>query len=216
MYSCHLCNHPSPSIFSKNHLYIYLHCDNCDLVFVKPEERLTPSEEKKRYDQHENNPDDERYREFLNQLFEPLNNLLPPQSPGLDYGSGPGPTLSIMFEEAGHPMDIYDPFYANDPYVFKKTFQFITSTETVEHFYNPRDEFRKLWKMLTPGGYLGLMTLLRPTHKPFKKWHYINDDTHVSLYSKKTFKWLAQEWNANLTFYGNRVILFQKKVLPDQ
>lgn len=204
---CHSCN--VDPIYT-NELYTYLHCSNCDLVFVHPDERLPPSDEKQRYDQHENDPGDEQYRNFLSQLFLPLSKRLSPKSYGLDYGAGPGPTLNIMFEEAGHTMDIFDPFYADDRSVFSKEFDFITSTETVEHFYQPGHEFETLWSLLKPGGYLGIMTLLRPEDRPLSEWHYIRDDTHVSLYSRKTFRWLANQLGAHLSFEGDRVIILQK------
>lgn len=196
--------------YHQNSTYTYCHCPNCDLVFVRPGDRLSPAEEKKRYDHHENDPDDPDYRNFLNQLFEPLNQKLEPESFGLDYGSGPGPTLSILFEEAGHRMEIFDPFYANHPSVFNKAYDFITTTETAEHFYDPRKEFNRLWKLLKPGGYLGIMTLLRPENIPFADWHYIKDDTHVTLYSRATFQWLARKLGAVLTIIGERVIILHK------
>ncbi len=211
MMNCILCKSSATHHLHSNDLYTYLLCQQCDLVFVHPEERLSPEREKQRYDQHENDPEDERYREFLSQLFDPLKKKLTPNSYGLDFGAGPGPTLSIMLEEAGHIMEIYDPYYAKNPSIFENRYDFITSTETVEHFYNPGDEFQKLWAMLKPGGYFGIMTLLRPNDVPFSEWHYTHDETHVSFYSKKTFHWLADQLNAQLSFEGDRVIILQKK-----
>lgn len=210
MIECTLCNQQKTTVYHKTGIYAYLRCPNCDLVFVPPDDRLSRAEEKSRYDLHENSPEDPRYRNFLNQLFEPLNEKLEPGSSGLDYGSGPGPTLSIMFKEAGHKMEIFDPFYANDPSVFNLTYDFITSTETAEHFYNPQQEFDRLWEILKPGGVLGIMTKLRPKDEPFADWHYHKDDTHVALYSKETFQWLAKKLNAKLTIIGERVILLEK------
>lgn len=210
MLHCPLCKQNTTHHICTNEYYDYLLCNTCDLVFVRQEERLSPEEEKKRYDQHENNPNDDRYRNFLNQLFQPLNDKLTKKSLGLDYGSGPGPTLHLMFEEVGHSMEIFDPFYSNDKSVLNNTYDFITSTETVEHFYNPAHEFETLWSILKPGGFLGIMTLLRPEDQPLSEWHYIRDDTHVSLYSKKTFKWIANHFNTKLWFHGDRVIILQK------
>jgi hypothetical protein len=208
--ACILCDSPDTLFFHQNH-YTYFHCSNCGLVFANPYERLSPKEEKKRYDRHENSPDDPGYRNFLSQLFAPLNKLLPPEQFGLDYGSGPGPTLSVMFEEAGHKMNIYDPFYENNLSVLYRKYDFITTTETVEHFYNPGEELEKLWNMLKPGGYLGIMTLLLTDPDSFDSWHYPGDDTHVTFYQKKTFQWIADSFSAKqLTFHGNRVIIMQK------
>jgi hypothetical protein len=177
---------------------------------MKPDHRLDPGEEKSRYDMHENDPGDTAYRDFLSQLFEPLVKKLPPQSYGLDFGSGPGPTLNVMFEEQGHRMKLYDPFYANDPSVFDEHYDFITTTETAEHLYHPRKEFDRLWSCLKPGGWLGIMTQFVPSREEFANWHYRRDDTHVTFYSPKTFRTMAQRWNAELELIGDRVAIFRK------
>lgn len=209
---CILCGHLNCTAYHKSDLYTYLHCPVCDLVFVEPSERLTPVEEMQRYEQHQNDPEDTRYRDFLSRLFEPMIEKLNSKSYGLDYGSGPGPTLHLMFQEAGHRVDTFDPFFDNNHSVFNNVYDFITSTETVEHFYNPGKEFNRIWKLLKPGGHLGIMTLLHPKTKPFTEWNYILDDTHVALYSKKTFHWLAKNLDAGLTFYGDRVIILEKSL----
>lgn len=208
---CILCKHPHTEIILEKKPYTYLECSNCGLIFVDPAQRMPPGEEKKRYDQHENNPDDPGYRNFLKQLFDPLNELLPAAQSGLDYGSGPGPTLHLMFEEAGHSMNIYDPFYAKDETVLNREYNFITVTETAEHFFDPAREFEKLCEMIKPGGYLGVMTLLFKDGTDFSDWFYIKDDTHVTFYRKRTFEWLAEKLGAEVTFYGDRVIILQKK-----
>jgi len=210
MFNCILCNSSNTHQVLKDRLYTYFACRNCGLHFVEPEQRLDPGVEKSRYDQHENSPDDPDYRDFLRQLFDPLSKRLPPGQFGLDFGSGPGPTLSLMFEEAGHSMNIYDPFYANKPSVFDEKYDFITTTETAEHLFHPRQEFEKLWGILKPGGYLGMMTLLLQQPAKFKTWHYRKDDTHVTFYQKKTFEWLADYLGANVEFFGDRVIILRK------
>ncbi|MFU8811627.1 MAG: class I SAM-dependent methyltransferase [Balneolaceae bacterium] len=192
------------------HTRTYHECSNCKVIFVAPDERLRPTEERARYDMHENDPDDPNYRSFLNQLFEPVARRIPEQSSGLDFGSGPGPTLHRMFEEAGHSMAIYDPFYADDPSVFETEYDFITTSETAEHLYYPMDEFERLWKCLKPGGTLGIMTSLAPDTEDFGSWHYKNDDTHVTFYRPETFAFMARQWEAPLEVVSDRVILLEK------
>ena len=188
----------------------YLKCSRCKLVFVAPGQRLNPEEEKSRYDLHENDPEDPNYRKFLSQLFDPLNKKLPPKSFGLDYGSGPGPTLHLMFEEAGHYMNIFDPFYDNDPVVLNNTYDFITTTETAEHFFEPGKEFNLLWTILKKGGYLGVMTKLLKKPEHFADWHYKEDDTHVAFYSEPTFQWIARHYGADVEIFGERTIILKK------
>ena len=210
MPTCILCLHEDSDFLLESDGFNYLRCKHCDLIFVKPGERLDPGEEKSRYDLHENDPEDERYREFLSQLYTPLSKKLSPNSMGLDFGSGPGPTLSVMFEEAGHRVNIYDPFYAPDRSVFDHQYDFITTTETAEHLFKPRKEFDLLWSCLKTGGYLGIMTKLRPALNEFEDWHYRKDDTHVTFYSKETFQWMADHYSATLEIFGDRTVIFKK------
>lgn len=210
MAHCILCNSNNTHQVLKDRPFTYYACRNCGLHFVEPGQRLDPDVEKSRYDLHENSPDDPNYRDFLSQLFDPLNKRLSPNQFGLDFGSGPGPTLSVMFEEAGHKMNIYDPFYANNMSVFDEKYDFITTTETAEHLFRPREEFEKLWDILKPGGYLGVMTMLLQKPETFRTWHYRKDDTHVTFYQKKTFRWLAQHLGADVNFLGGRVIIMKK------
>ena len=128
----------------------------------------------------------------------------------MDFGSGPGPTLSLMFEELGYPMNIYDHFFADDGNALKQKYDFITATETVEHLHHPKTELDRLWRILKPGGILGIMTKLVIDRGAFSNWHYKNDSTHVCFFSQLTFTWLANLWQAKLEFYDNDVILFEK------
>ncbi|MFO7845255.1 MAG: class I SAM-dependent methyltransferase [Balneolaceae bacterium] len=188
----------------------YYLCNTCGLIFVPPEQRLSAEEEHSRYEQHENDPGDPRYRKFLSRMFEPMAERIKPQSYGLDFGSGPGPTLNLMFEEAGHTVRIYDPFYADDPSVFEDRYDFITTTETAEHLYNPLMELGRLWACLKPCGYLGVMTRRWSTVEEFKNWHYKNDDTHVIFFHEDTFRWLNERWNARLEIFERDVVIFEK------
>ncbi len=191
--------------------YRYMHCRYCDVIFLDPRQRLDPAVEKSRYLTHENDPKDLAYQNFLRQLVAPLEKKLQPNSYGLDFGSGPGPALHVMFEEKGHRMSLYDPFFADNPSVFDSQYDFITSTETAEHLYHPREEFDRLWSCLKPGGFLGIMTLFVPSIDEFPDWYYRREDTHVTFYSPKTFQVLADRWGAELELIGDRVAIFHKR-----
>ena len=80
-----------------------------------------------------------------------MQKCLAPESCGLDFGSGPKPTLSVMFEEAGHCMTTFDYFYENVPSAFERQYDFITATEVVEHLHNPKEELERLWACLKQG-----------------------------------------------------------------
>ena len=180
-------------------------------MFVPPWQYLSAVEEKKRYDLHQNSPEDADYRRFLSRLFIPLERLLSPGSDGLDFGSGPSPTLSRMFEEAGHSMTVYDHFYERVPAALERCYDFITATEVVEHLHDPKKELERLWSCLKEGGWLGIMTSHTVPHEAFSQWHYKNDPTHVCFYSPRTFAWMARRWNAEVTYADNDVVLIRKR-----
>ena len=208
---CPLCRTSDSSPFFEDSFRPYFQCRTCSLVFVPSSYYLSRQEEKARYDTHVNNPKDPGYRRFLSRLYDPLVKLLAPGSSGLDFGSGPGPTLSVMLEEAGFTMSLFDRFYANDPGVLQVTYDFITSTEVVEHLYHPLVEFDGLWECLKPGGYLGIMTKQVCNREAFATWHYIRDLTHVCFFSQATFIWLARHFSASVRFIGNDVVILQKQ-----
>ena len=205
--TCPLCNSPNPNTFHQDKRREYFRCQACQLIFVPPEQHLSPIAEKAEYDLHQNSPHDPGYRRFLSRLFTPMQAQLSPHSHGLDFGAGPGPTLSLMFEEAGHRMAIFDPFYAPDETVFDHQYDFITATEVVEHLRQPQKELDRLWGCLKPGGTLGIMTKLALDVEAFARWHYKNDLTHICFYSQETFRWLADRWGVEVVFVGKDVIL---------
>ncbi|MBE9137845.1 class I SAM-dependent methyltransferase [Nodosilinea sp. LEGE 07088] len=188
----------------------YYRCGQCNLIFVHADDFLSQSAEKAEYDLHQNSPQDEGYRRFLSRLANPLIARLAPGCDGLDFGSGPGPTLSVMLAEAGHHVALYDPFYANDAQVFDHQYDFVTATEVVEHLRQPRLELDRLWGCLKPGGTLGLMTKLARDDTAFAGWHYHRDRTHICFFSVQTFEWLAALWPAHLTLLEQDVILLRK------
>jgi len=211
-HNCPLCREEANEEFYQDQRRNYVVCRHCQLVFVPPAQYLREADEKAAYDHHQNSPTDPDYRRFLSRLFLPLHNRLVPNSQGLDFGSGPGPTLSIMFEEIGHTVTLYDHFYAHNPSALHQPYDFITATEVVEHLHDPATILTQLWTLLKPGGYLGLMTKLVRDQEAFAKWHYKNDLTHVCFFSRSTFEWLADQWQAELEFFHNDVMVFHKRV----
>ncbi|MDT8878770.1 class I SAM-dependent methyltransferase [Halomonas saccharevitans] len=210
MLICPLCASVDAAPFHRDARRDYQRCGCCALVFVPPAQRLDPAAERAVYDQHENSPDDPGYRRFLSRLFDPLRERLAPGARGLDFGAGPGPTLSVMFEEAGHPMAIYDPFYAPDAAVLERGYDFITATEVVEHLFAPGEELDRLVELLEPGGWLGLMTKRVASPEAFAGWHYILDPTHVCFFSEATFTWFARRHDLRLHFPAADVVLLQR------
>jgi 2-polyprenyl-3-methyl-5-hydroxy-6-metoxy-1,4-benzoquinol methylase len=182
----------------------------CGLIVVAEAHWLPRAEEKARYDLHQNSPEDEGYRAFLGRLVAPLGDRLAPGSRGLDFGCGPGPTLSVMLEEMGHSVALYDPFYKPDRDVLEGVYDFVTATEVFEHLRRPRQEAELLWSLLRPGGLLGIMTRLVPDDVDFATWRYKDDDTHIAFYARRTFEWLAAKLKARVDILEPDVVLLHK------
>ncbi|MCP1676379.1 2-polyprenyl-3-methyl-5-hydroxy-6-metoxy-1,4-benzoquinol methylase [Natronocella acetinitrilica] len=207
---CPLCDTTSGVPYASWRERRYLHCENCDLVWLDPAQRLNPAAERTYYATHENDPRDPGYRRFLSRAAEPLLARLAPGSHGLDYGCGPGPALAYMLQEAGHTMALYDPYFAPAQAALERQYDFVTCTETAEHFHNPGTEFRELDSLLRPRGWLAVMTGFRPEQERFANWHYVRDPTHVSFYSEKSLAWLAELFEWEMQVPAKNVVLFRK------
>lgn len=181
---------------------------------MAPADRPSTAEERARYETHENHAADPGYRAYLDRVAAPLIDRLPPGAEGLDYGAGPAPTLSQMLEEAGHPTAVYDPFFAPDRAPLERTYDFLTCTETAEHFHSPGEEFMRLDALLRPGGWLGLMTEVRDESRPFETWWYARDETHVCFYGPDTFRWIGRHFGWELERPHRNVALFRKPCSP--
>ncbi len=207
---CPLCGSLNCVDFYQDQQRPYVQCGRCHMVFVPEQYQISAEAEKAVYDRHQNSPEDAGYRAFLSRLATPMIERLALGSVGLDFGCGPGPTLSVMFEEAGHNMALYDLYYANYPELLQTDYDFITGTEVVEHLAQPGMQLQRLWELVRPGGYLGLMTKQLIDRDAFAGWHYKNDPTHISYFSKSTFLYLGQQWGSEPTFVGDDVIIFRK------
>jgi SAM-dependent methyltransferase len=211
--TCPLCATPQDLIWLQDLKRCYYRCEHCALIFADPASHLSADEEKAIYQQHQNNPADAGYRKFLNKLAAPLLAKIGDCTglSALDFGSGPGPTLHLMLAEAGLTTSIYDPYFADDKTKLSQQYDVICSTEAIEHFYQPANEWALWLKMLKPGGTLGLMTKLAPEKAQFFSWHYKNDPTHVSFFSRETFEFLAKRDGFHLDIIEPDVILLSRK-----
>lgn len=211
MLNCPLCEQQCNDLFFEEPRRSYLRCQHCALVFVPPNQRLNSVQEKAEYDKHQNAPDDMGYRRFLSRIADPLMKRIPPCAQGLDFGCGPGPTLSVMLEEQGHKIALFDVFYFPDTQVWQADYDFITATEVIEHLFQPGKELKRLWSHLKPNGHLALMTKLVKDVDAFSRWHYKNDPSHVCFFSTHTLDWLADAWQADLDYCADDAFIFTKR-----
>lgn len=212
---CPLCSGSYARGFAEVQGLSYYRCPVCALTFLSPSGRVDPASERSRYETHENDPADPRYRRFLNRLAAPLVDRLPAGATGLDFGSGPGPTLSVMLEEQGFDMEIYDPFFAPNERLLERSWDFLTCTEVAEHLFEPGREFARLDRILRPGGWLGMMTEVLDDDEAFEGWHYVRDPTHVCFFRPETLEWIADRHGWELERPSRTVALFRKPGVPD-
>lgn len=189
--ACPVCGSQGPQPFLSVEGRDYWRCETCRARFLDPRQLPSRETEYAHYLRHENHTDDPGYRRFLSKLANPLLARLPSASRGLDHGCGPGPALAAMLREAGHDMALYDPFFHPDPEPLTRTYDFVTCTETAEHFHRPAEEFARLMALVRPGGWLAVMSCFQTDDSRFRDWHYRKDPTHVVFYREETLRHLA-------------------------
>lgn len=190
-------------------------CPDCHLVFKNPVIFWDHDQDVARYTTHNNNSSDQGYVDFLAKLLVPLKPLLPQKFMALDFGCGPGPTLSILLEEIGGEVENFDPIFFPDAHLLiPESYDLVTSTEVVEHFKSPQHDWETLVSLVKDNGLLAIMTLLYSKEIDFKSWWYKNDNTHVVFYQKETIAYIAKTYNLNIVFTDNKSIIIFKKMEP--
>lgn len=217
-YSCLLCESGKTDLLFSHkdalygERYFYL-CQKCGLLFADPASRLNRQDEKYRYDQHNNLPDDPQYLSFLNRLAEPLSLHLKKGASGLDYGCGPACVMGRLIKKEECGVDYYDPFYYPNKGLLKGKYDFIMCSEAAEHFFSPKREFELFDRLLNKQGHLGVMTSMFNDKTNLKEWWYIKDPTHVCFYQQKTFKWIADKMRWEVIFPADNVVIFVKSMV---
>lgn len=186
----------------------YFRCFSCGLVQMDEKFFLNPDSEKAVYQSHENHNKDPGYVEFLNQCLKPTLKHVSSGFKGLDYGCGPCSILAELMREKGFAMDVYDPFFF--PEIKEEAYAFVTATEVVEHFNHPLVSWRQMVDRVKKGGVLSVMTSILYSSVDFAGWHYRRDITHVSFYSPKTFKWIANRLDLAILEEMRNVVIFRK------
>jgi len=185
-------------------------CARCDLVFVPDRFLLPRTQERKRYLLHQNEPNDEGYRRFLSRLADEVIARVAPGAQGLDYGSGNPPVLVMMLREAGLKAVGWDLFFLRRDERLRRRYDFVTCSETAEHFRDPLAEFARLNWLLRPGGLLGVMTGMIDDWSGFADWHYRFDATHICFYSRETMRWIAGQFSWRVEFPRENVTIFRR------
>jgi len=179
----------------------YRLCPCCRLIFVDDETLLDPQEERARYELHQNSPEQSGYVRFLSRAMEPALGYLRRGARALDFGCGPGPTLSTLLGRHGIRCEDYDPFFV--PHLPDGSFDAIFATEVLEHLSRPMRELRLMRERVAAGGLLVVMTELWRDDEALgpeglNRWHYAFDETHVCFYHEETIRWICRQLELEL------------------
>lgn len=168
----------------------YTKCSSCNSLMLNPKDYIDETEEKTRYEEHNNDVEDKRYQAFVSPIVNSVLKDYKKDHLGLDFGSGTGPVISKLLGDNGYNIKVYDPFFANYPDRLEVKYDYIVCCEVIEHFHKPEREFTLLKSLLKPGGSLYIMTRIYSEDIDFTTWNYKDDKTHVFFYHKDGLKWI--------------------------
>ena len=151
--TCPLCQGES-SIFYQNIQHSFRLCSACSGIYRDKDQFLSITDEKKRYLNHISSMEDTGYYQFISPILDEVDSDFPIGSLGLDFGCGHTPVLSKHLQNKGYEVLAYDPIFFNDKSILQINYDFIVSCEVIEHFFEPFNEFSKLFDLLKPGGKL--------------------------------------------------------------
>lgn len=192
---CKICGSETKELFQEKFNLNYFSCGYCEFISKDESSIITPIEELKIYNSHNNSIEDPRYvTYFKNFIHQAILEYCSPERKGLDFGSGPSPVLATILErDYGFSMDIYDKFYAVEKIYEGKKYSLITSTEVVEHLKNPIKYFQLFKDRVIERGTISIMTLFHPGNEnEFLDWFYIRDMSHISFYTPKTMEYIGK------------------------
>ena len=204
---CPLCG-GSSQVFYQFKKRLYHQCEHCYGIFMDRTLRPNPEEEKARYQEHHNNVDDKKYQAFVSPVTQGILADFKPQNSGLDFGAGTGPVIAKVLKDHYYNIQLYDPFFHDNPQLLQNKYDYIACCEVIEHFYEPKKEFLLLKELMLPHAKLYCMTDIYKEEIDFHTWHYKNDQTHVFIYHRKTLEWIKEEIGFSQMKIKDRLIVF--------
>lgn len=210
---CKICQAPTVNIKDFKKELIYYRCQLCGFVYLDDIFIVDEVREKKQYDQHNNNLENEGYVRmfelFIDDAIEPYVSKI---KSVLDFGSGPGPVLSELLKRRGLEVDIYDLYFSPQKVYEHKKYDLISSTEVFEHLGKPLEVLELLANHLNSNGYIALMTKFPPKdNQDFLAWWYRRDPTHISFFTPKSFEIMGEKLGLSvLKTINENIVIFQK------
>lgn len=193
--NCFICQSALTLLPNSNNVETYT-CHECGMYFQ--DHGLSMTEEKARYELHNNIPDP-AYVSMFEKILETIEPFI--KGSVLDYGSGQYNVLQQLLE-ARYNITSYDLFFHPNSLSMYDT---VIAIEVVEHFKQPESEWQKLVQLLNPEANLIVQT--RFVEEPFRKWWYQRDPTHRVFYTEKGLVRLAQKLGLTVTFSNNHSIM---------
>lgn len=207
---CVLCGYEHLRWVHSDRVRPYWSCERCQLVQVPSAYWCSAEQARAHYDHHDTDVYSVGHRNFLQRTVNPLLQTCPPPAQGLDFGSGPAPTLATMLREQGYQVALYDEHYALDAKVLQDQYEFITSTEVLEHLETPGYWLDRIWACLQPGGVLVIQSKRVLSDQHLLNWHYLRDPTHIIFFRIATWQWLARRWQTPVHLSAQDVVWLRK------
>ena len=210
---CKICNNRTQSIVDKKQNVTYYRCEKCDFIALDNDFMVDALVEKQHYAKHNNSFECSGYvdmfKRFIDSSISPYISTI---KKALDFGCGHTPVLAKLLEDRGLEVDIYDLYFFSDEEYKNISYDLITSTEVFEHLKDPKSILEVLVNLLNPNGYIVLMTQFPPSsNEEFLRWWYRRDITHISFFTPKSFKIMAEEFGLKvIEIIDNNIVVFQK------
>ena len=109
----------------------YYQCGECSAVFLAPECYVSEEDEKRRYQEHNNNVEDPGYQKFVEPIVLKIQEKFRRGRQGLDFGAGTGPVAAKLLRDRGYVIELYDPYFYDNPAALEKTYDFIVCCEVI-------------------------------------------------------------------------------------
>lgn len=194
---CRVCSNQSIETVGQNRWRKFCYCEKCGLVFIPEQYWINVEEEKKRYEQHNNTPENEGYVKFLKQIVEVVCNIRNPSSSPriLDFGSGESAVLTNLLTENGFDCTAYDPLFDINIDDDGSHYDIIILCEVIEHLRDIEGEMNKIKNLLNKDGVLIIRTRLYPSAGNIESWWYAQDKTHINFFARRTINQIARIMN---------------------
>ena len=210
--NCPLCSYVCHPFIDPQKETKYYHCGHCQLIFKSPLNYQTFSEQKMRYDLHQNNEENDGYRAYFRRFLDFVLENIDDVEYALDFGCGASTLLAKILGEEKIACDVFDPIYHPDRSYMEHRYDLIVSVEVFEHLHDPKGIFEHLLGRLKDGGYLAIQTEFSSHDtEEFLKWYYRLDPTHIMFFRENTFRYLSDLYGCNYrTDNGKNILIIQK------